>query len=269
MNIMSHRMKQLKSTYRDLRDLFGRDINAMHILEQLQSCHAEESAAVVRQRMEKLDFDVMGVEDKGEVDGYVERSSLGPRPCRTYKRKFVSSELIKESTPLIDVFWALRDAPRKFVTQQDKVTGIVARGDLQKAPARMWLFGLITLLEMHLLRIIRRKYPADSWVAHLSDNRIKNAKELFALRKKRNEAIDLADCLQFCDKRELVLRIPEIRESMRKQWGKSTRSLLESAEKLRDKLCHAQDIVVGSTWQEVIDLVRNIERLLEFFEHCE
>jgi len=74
---MSRRMKQLKSTYRDLHDLFGRDINATHILEQLRSCHAEESAAAVRQRMEKLDFDVMGIEDKGEVDGYVERSSPG------------------------------------------------------------------------------------------------------------------------------------------------------------------------------------------------
>lgn len=266
---MSHHMKQLKSTYRDLHDLFGRDINAMHILEHLKSCHAEESAAAVRQRMEKLDFDVMGIEDKGEVDGYVERSSLGTGACRTYKSKFVSSELIEESTPLIDVFSALRDAPRKFVTQQDKVTGIITRGDLQKAPARMWLFGLITLLEMHLLRIIRSKYPQDSWVTHLSDSRIKKAKELFALRKKRNEAIDLADCLQFCDKRELVLRIQEIRESMRKQWGNSTRNLLESAEKLRDKLCHAQDIVVGSTWQEVIDLMKNIEQFLEFFELCE
>ena len=266
---MSHRMKQLKSSYRDLRDVFGRDINAMHILEQLQSCHAEESAAAVRQRMEKLDFDVMGTEDKGEVDGYVERSSLGTGACRTYKRKFVSSELIEESTPLIDVFSALRDAPRKFVTHRNKVTGIVTRGDLQKAPVRMWLFALITLLEMHLLRVIRSKYPADSWTIHLSEGRIAYAQRLFALRKKRNEAIDLADCLQFCDKRQLVLKIPEIRESTRKQWGESAGNLLESAEKLRDKLCHAQDIVVGSTWQEVIDLVKNIERLLEFFEHCE
>lgn len=265
---MAHRMKQLKSAYQDLRDLFGCDIKARHILEPLQSCKAEESAAAVRRRMEKLDFDVMGIEDEGRIDGYVERSSLGAGLCRNYKRKFVSSELVEDSTPLLNVLSALRDVPRKFVTHRNKVTGIVTRGDLQKAPVRMWLFGLITLLEMRLLRIIRNHFPSDSWTVHVSDGRIVSAGGLFALRKKRNEAIDLADCLQFCDKRELMFKIPEIKESMKKQWA-SAENLLRSAEELRDKLCHAQDIVMGSTWQEVIDLVKNTECLLEFFEHCE
>ena len=268
-NRLSNRMKQLKSTYRDLHDLFGRDIKARHILEHLQSCRAEENAATVRRRMKKLDFDVMGIEEDGRVNGYVEQSSLKTGSCRNYRIRFVASELLEESTPLIEVFSGLHDAARRFVTKRKKVIGIVTRGDLQKAPVRMWLFGLITLLEMHLLRVIRGHFPADSWTIHLSNGRIANARKILASRKERNEAIDLADCLQFCDKRELVLKIPEIKESMRKQEGKSVEIVLESAERLRDKLCHAQDIVKGSTWPEVIDLTKNIEHILEFFEHCE
>jgi CBS domain-containing protein len=262
-------MKQLKSTYRDLHDLFGHDIKAKHILEHLRSCRAEENATTVGRRMEKLDFDVMGIKEDGTVNGYVEQSSLKTGPCGNYRIGFVVSELLEESTPLIEVFSGLHDATRRFVTKRKKVIGIVTRGDLQKAPIRMWLFGLITLLEMHLLRVIRSHFPADSWAIHLSNGRIANARKIFTSRKERNEAIDLVDCLQFFDKRELVLKIPEIKESMRKYGGESADTVLESAEMLRDKLCHAQDIVKGSTWPEVIDLAKNIEHILEFFERCE
>jgi hypothetical protein len=262
-------MKQLKSTYQDLRKLFEREIEIKHIAEHLQCRNYEEESAKLRQEMEDTDFDVMGIENEGKVEGYVKRSDLKTGPVKNYKKRFLPSELIEESAPLLVAFSALYDAPRKFVTRKNKVIGIITRGDLQKAPIRMWLFGLITLLEMHLLRIIRNHFKADSWTVHLSDGRIMSAKGLFAMRKKRNEAIDLADCLQFCDKRELIFKIPEIKELIKKKWGKSAESLLKSAEELRDKLAHAQDIVTGSTWPEIIDSVKNIECFLEFFENCE
>lgn len=260
-------MKQLKSTYSDLHALFGRDIKAKHILEYLQSCSTKEDAATVLRRMKELDFDVMGVKEEGRIIGYVEQSSLKAGPCGNYTLRFVASELLEESSPLIEVFSGLHDAKRRFVRKRKRVIGIVTRGDLQKAPVRMWLFGLITLLEMHLLRVIRNHFPADSWAAHLTNGRIVNASKILASRKERNEAIDLADCLQFCDKRELVLEIPMVKESMRKYGGESADTVLESVEMLRDKLCHAQDMVEGSTWPEVIDLAKNIEHILVFFEH--
>ena len=262
-------MRQLKSTYQDLRKLFEHEIKIKHIAERLKCYNYEEESSKLRQEMEDLDFDFMGIEEDGEVKGYVNRLELGTGPVKNYKRKFLASELIDESAPLLTAFSALRDAQKKFVTHNNKVIGIVTRGDLQKAPVRMWLFGLVTLLEMHLLRVIRNHFPNDYWKTHLSNGRIRSAEELFALRKKRNEAIDLADCLQFCDKRDLILEIPEIKESMKKQLGNSAKSLLESTEQIRDKLAHAQDIVIGSTWPEVIDLVENLECLLKFFEKCE
>jgi predicted transcriptional regulator len=268
-SVRSHKMKQLKSTYQDLRRLFERQIKIKHIAENLQCCTYEKESAELRQEMEDLDFDVMGIENDGKVEGYVERLDLRTGPVKNYKKRFLPSELMEESAPLLTAFYALHYTPRIFVTRKSEVIGIITRGDLQKAPIRMWLFGLITLLEMHLLRIIRNHFKADYWTIHLSDSRIVSAKRLFAMRKARNEAIDLADCLQFCDKRELIFKVPEIKESMKKQWGKSAESLLESAEELRDKLAHAQDIVTGSTWPNIIDLVQNIECLLKFFENCE
>lgn len=267
---MPTHMKQLKSRHKDLRDLFAQNITVRHVLEKLQSCRADDDATIVRKRMkEKLDFDVMGVEEDGEVYGYVEQSTLRTGPCRRYRNLFLPSELIAESTPLIDLLLVLHGTPRIFVLDRNKVTGIVTRGDLQKAPVRMLLFGLVTLLEMHLLRLVRIHYPKDSWQSLLSSARLNKAKNLFAERKARNETVDLADCLQFCDKRELVLKTPEIEDRIRRKCGKSGKLILESTEKLRDKLAHAQDLVTGSMWPELIDLVKDIEQLLELFECIE
>jgi hypothetical protein len=264
---MSIQMKQFKSSYQDLRALYD-NISVKHVLEPLQSCYADDNSAIILKRMEEpdLDFDVMGIEENGEIYGYVERSTLAGGPCAKYSRTFHPSELIAESASLTDVFSVLHDAPRVFVLKGTKVMGIVTRGDLQKAPVRMWIFGLITLIEMNLLFIVRTRYPNDSWKNHISKARLKKANDLFDERKKRNEAIDLADCLQFCDKADLVLKIPDIKHKIEYGLTRSPQTILDSAEDLRDILAHAQDLVVGSTWTGRIDLMRDIEKLLNALE---
>ncbi len=265
-------MKQLKSTSQDLRDLFEHSITVKHVAEKLKSCKAHDDAAVIKKCMEKLDFDVMGIEDEGAVYGYVEQSKLETGQYMKYQRIFHPSELIAESTPLIDILPILRDKPRVFVLDRNKVTGIITRGDLQKAPVRLLLFGLVTLLEMHLLHLVRIYYPSDSWQGFLKDTRLEKAKGLLARRSERNEAIDLADCLQFCDKRDLILRNQQIRERIglkSKEDEEAGEHLLQSAEELRDKLAHAQDIVTGTTWPEIIDLAEEIEVLLKRCEEIE
>jgi len=259
-------MKQLKTCYADLRSLYDQNIKVRHVLERLQSCNADDDALIVREQLKKDDFDVLGVEENGGVYGYVEQSNLGTGRCIEYRRMFLPSELVAESTPLLDLLTLLHDTPRMFVLDRNRVSGIVTRGDLQKAPVRMLLFGLVTLIEMHLLRLVRINYPEDSWRNLLGEARLNKAKELFAQRKARNEAIDLADCLQFCDKRKMVLKIPEIRDYIKRECGESGELLLKSTEELRDKLAHAQDLVTGSTWPELIDLVGKMERLLELLE---
>jgi hypothetical protein len=224
---------------------------------------------IVRKSMEKLDFDVMGIIQEGVTDGYVERSLLGTGPCRNYQRIFHPSELIAESTPLMDLLPILRDLPRVFVLYRNRVSGIVTQGDLQKSPVRMLLFGLLTLLEMLLLRLVQTHYPRDSWLKYLKSVRLESAKKLQAERQARNEAIELADCLQFCDKRELVLRCLEIRRHLGFKSKEIGERVLKSAENLRNKLAHAQDIVSGSSWSRVITLIKRVEALLERGEEIE
>jgi hypothetical protein len=264
---MSVQMKQLKSSYRDLRAMYD-NIGAKHVLEPLKSRHAHDDSAVVRRYMEKpeVDFDVMGIKEKGKVYGYVERASLAGGPCGNYSRVFHPSELIAESASLPEVLSVLRSNPRIFVLRGTKVTGIVTRGDLQKAPVRMWIFGIITLIEMNLLSTIRTHYTDESWKKSITRARLEKATKLFKERKKHNEAIDLVDCLEVCDKADIVLGISRIRQRIKDGLGKDPRAVLDSMEKLRNIVAHAQDLIAGSSWTELIDLTRDLGKLLGIIE---
>jgi hypothetical protein len=85
----------------------------------------------------------------------------------------------------------LRESPRVFVVVMGHVAGIVTKGDLQKAPVRMYLFGILYLIEMQFLRLIRTVFPEEKWKSLLTEKRISEATKLLADRRQRNEAIDL------------------------------------------------------------------------------
>lgn len=256
-------MKQLKSRHQDLREIFELSIVARHIAEfNLQVCGPEEEAKTTRERMRQKDFDVLPLEEDGRISGYVEQSRLVVGKCKEHLKAFDSFELIVESEPLIQVLEVLKKIPRVFVQVDGAITGIITRGDLQKVPVRMLIFGIVSLLEMQFLRIIRACYPDDSWMKSLKKPRLKQARRLFAERKARNEAIDLADCLQFCDKRMLVLCSEELLQRLGGLSKGKCEKLLKSIEKLRDKVAHSQDLVLGSTWSELIELVKETDLLL-------
>lgn len=262
-------MKHLKSSSTDLRELFKESITVKYLAEPLKSVPANAKAEQLKPWMEAHDFDVLGIEDAGIVCGYVERSRLGAGHCKIYQQIFHPSEIIASSTPLMELLPLLREKPRLFVLETNRINGIVTCGDLQKAPVRMLLFGLVTLLEMNLLRLVRICYPQETWQPYLKKERVIVAKHLWAQGRARNEAIDLLDYLQFCDKRDLILTSAEMVERLGLKSKRYGERFLKSAEALRNKLAHAQDLVSGSSWPDVIFLAQEIETLLQRCEEIE
>lgn len=121
---------------------------------------------------------------------------------------------------------------------------------------------------MQLLRLIGVYYPLDSWQKCLKGHRLEDAVKLRAERP-ITEVLSLINYLQFCDKRQIILCSPKARKHLGVNSVKSGARLLKGAEYLRDKLAHAQDLVAGSSWPEIIDLAQEIERLIERCEDIE
>jgi len=212
--------------------------------------------------MEERDFDVVGVRRQGVISGYVAREDLVSGTLDDHARIFDVADLLGEATPLVTVVGRLVQTPRVWVSIMGEASGIITKGDLQKSPVRMWLFAVISLLEMQLLRLIRGRFPEESWTAMLSPSRVQKAREILQDRCRRNEAIDLTDCLQFSDKRTMVVKTEDLRRVLGFDSQSEADEQLEELQHLRNELSHAQDVVSGR-WPELARLANLAERILE------
>jgi len=253
----------------ELRRLFEIGITAQAIEEPLQCCESSDLACEIAERMRQLDFDTLAVKHskEGPVIGYINACDLGQGHCQEYIRTFELSNLISNSTPLISVLPILRNKPRVFVLSENSVTGIISRADLQKPPVLILLFGLVSLWEMHLSFLIRQFYPNKSWKSELRKERIALAEKIMMLRKEKNENLELIDCLQICDKGDLATKNPKIQDILHFESKTSGPTLFKKIENVRDKLAHSQDISAGTTWEEIIDLAGDVERLIQLSEN--
>lgn len=250
----------------ELRSVLGAGITAYAILESLESCSSDDDALEAAKFLKDHGFDVAGVKrpEDGRMIGYVEQRSLTHGTVADCMKPLTVDCLIADTTPLPEALSYLKSRAFAFVLVGTNVEGIVTRADLNKPPVRVYLFGLISLLEMHMGHWIRMKYAAESWKAHLSEGRLNAAIQRQEERRKRNQDIDLVECLQFCDKRDLILEIDEVREGLGLGGKKAGAKFLKRAEALRDLLAHSQqDLVEGSSWEELIDLVEGLEVVLE------
>jgi hypothetical protein len=261
-------MKHLKSSLLNLREVFDRSVSARYIAEPLASFDAQRHSPDVLTFMNGKDFDVVGVRQNGAVIGYVHRSDLLEGTLKEYKKPFDEKLLVEDWSPLLAVLELLVGSPQVFIVIMGEVSGIITKGDLQKAPVRMWLFGVLSLLEMQFLRLIRASFPMDTWKEFISQNRLAKAEEMLQQRKRRNEAIDLADCLQFCDKKTIVLGSDTLRRALGFSSKDEGEELLKAFEHLRNELAHAQDIVTGC-WPQLVTFAKKAEDLLEACEALE
>ncbi len=258
-------MKHLKSSLGDLQRLFARTITLRDIAEPLSSFDAAQPAEAVREFLEQRGYDVVGIREHGVVTAFASRTSLHGGTLGQHREAFGPGAVLPDTEPLLAAFATLRDRRHVFINVLGHVGGIVTRGDLQKAPVRLWLFGLVSLVEMQMLRVVRERYPSDSWAGHLSSERLEGAQRLFAERRRRHEENDLSDCLQLGDKATILMKDADLFALS----GFTSRSSLEQffreVGQLRNALAHANDIVAGR-WPELANLVDTLEGFLERLE---
>lgn len=258
-------MKIGRAKVSNLRKLYQNCIKVHDIAEPLFIASADDDAPDVRKKMNALDYNVAGVMEDDVVTGYLTKSNLKQGKCSQYIKKFSDEELVVVSNPLLSDLSRFKERAYLFGVKGKSVSYIISRSDLQKIPVRMLLFGLLSLMELHVLYLIRKSYSGNQWISLLSESRIVKAKQIQDLRKERNEVIDLLEGLQFGDKKKIFECTPALVKATHKS-KKQLHKFFEDAEALRDNLAHVQDILAGRSWVEFINLLEDIQ---EFIYQCE
>lgn len=261
-SLTGYRRKGTRFT--DLKQIFIDNVTAKSIYEPLLCCPADSDSTKAKEALQIRDFDVAGIKvrEDGEVIGYVMTDEIGDGELSSYKKNITHDLLISDSTPLADIFSVLSKNNFAFVIYGKNITGIITKADINKPPVRIYIFGVISLLELHLNSWINHYYKKIGWITKVPDERIKEAKRLYEERKGNNQDLTLLECLQLCDKRELLLNSDEFLKKF--NFSKNRfRSLLGRAEKIRNELAHSQNSIIANIeWDKFIEAIARAEAFL-------
>lgn len=249
-------------SYYDIQKTFVRGMAARDIAEPLPSFDATHPAASAQAIMEDHGYQVAGVRVDGWVTGFIEITDLQGGICGEHSRPIDKAILIEDTSMLSEVVTKLKDSPRLFVRALGVVSGVITRLDLQDPPVRMWLFGLISVIELSFLALIERRFQDDSWQQYLSASRLQKAIELQQERQRREQYPRLLDCLQFSDKAQIVVRDEQLRSQIGFASRRRGEQVIKDLQKLRNNLAHSQDIVTFD-WEIIVGLVENLETVLQ------
>jgi hypothetical protein len=242
-----------------VKRVFTEAFTARDVAEPLASFDASIASTDVRDFMNARDFDVVGIRSEGQVVGYVHRGSLETGPCGQYQHPLDKALIQSDTAPLLSVLMELNRAPFLFITTLGRAGGIITPADLQKPPVRMWLFGIVTLIEMRCTDLIDQHCPEGAWKKYLSEARLQKAQALLDERSRRNQTLGLFDCLQFSDKGQIIARNEDIRKFTIFPSRRQAEEVIKKLEQLRNNLAHAQDIL-ASDWGTIIELCEFINR---------
>lgn len=232
-------------------DMFLKAFAAKDIARTLPSVDSPLSSSV-HTIMEQNGMPALGVRH----DGYIRAYIMKDEPLQ--ERTFRPDQLVDEKASFSEVIIALTRHEICFVRVFDSVTGIITRDDIEHPFIRMWLFGIITMMEMQTVDFIEKRWPDEAWVQFLSEKRLEKARELLNERLRRNQSGSLLNCLQFSDKFQILIEDQKVLQDLGFPSKRIAKRVCKDLESLRNNLSHAQDIV-GHDFAQIARMARRIE----------
>ena len=238
--------------------LFTEAFSAQDISEPVRSFDASRPCADVLALMELQDLEIVCLRKQGVISGYVKRVDLDDKLCGDHMRLFRSGQTISADRSLVDVIHILTVQRYGFITMLGEVSGYFSRNDINKPVVRMWLFGIITFVEMEILKVIRGNFPNDTWQTAITNKRLEQASNLQQERERRGQQSQLLDCLQLSDKVKILISKQETLDEIGLGSRNSAKKFLKEIESLRNNLSHAQDIVTYD-WAQIVRITHRLQ----------
>lgn len=253
-------LAQVRALRRQMNTFSVRDLAS-----PLASVDDSEPAARARRLMEARGWPVIGVRRDGRMRGYLRAGEGGDGPCADVAHPIRPDQVLESTDSLSGMVHVLTRYDFAFVQAFGQVAGVLTRDDLHQPIGRMWLFGMITLIEMEVSARIRDAYPGDNWQPLVTEGRLEKARQLQEERARRGFPAALRDCLQLSDKISILTRSPELLQA----WGYANRRAaqagLRELESLRNHLAHSQD-VVNHHWHLIARISQRFQEALAEFQ---
>jgi hypothetical protein len=241
--------------------LFSEAFTAHHIAEPVRSFDASRPCKEVQAIMELHQLDIICLREQGVIIGYARHKDLVGHTCRENMREFREGQVVSGDSPFSDIIHVLTLQQYGFISVLGEIAGVFCREDINKPVVRMWLFGIITFIEMEVMKVIARYFPDDSWQTSISEERLSQAKSLREERIRRGQHCNLLECIQLSDKGKIIISNQETMKIMGLDSRRSAKKVIRELESLRNNLAHAQDIVTYD-WGQIVRLTHRLEDTL-------
>jgi len=255
--------EQIAFSQRRAMKIFGENFSAQDIAEPLRSFDRDSSPENLIRTFDLTLSGVFGIRDKGLVSGYVRRDDLvdDVGGVGDVARAFARGQVLAAKASLHDVVQVLTRYEYCFVSIMDGVAGVISRKDMEKPVVRMWLFGIVTMMEMNISEYIRNQL-VDKWQDYCSQSRLKKARELQTERLRLGQQVDLLDCLQLTDKAKILIASADDLEHLGFTSKGEADKFSRQLEGLRNHLAHGQ-LITDSNWPQIVEISARLEDVIK------
>lgn len=233
-------------------------------------CGVRDALKAVIEREDLQRFDYVPVKDGDRTVGLLHRTAhkdaeagaVGDAMDHLHEGIIVSS-----NSGILSFIERAGDYPCQLVLHDGRLDGLVTLSDLQKLPVRPALFLLVTHVELLMAEWIRGREPSDEkLMSLLTDKRRGKTNQEWNRLRKNNLAVDKLTATQFCDKRDLLLKLDFVTGKRQERAKKD----LENVERLlRNPVAHAGDFALNeATALEVVSTVQTARQWIAYLERA-
>ncbi len=241
--------------------IFTEAFSARDIIEPLlsfdQGASFEELAGIIKRE----GIPVIGLRRKGAVFGYYLADDLDGCLLPQF-RSINPRQVVELEESFFDVINILTFYSICFIQLEGVIVGQISRSDIEKPQVRMWLFGMIILIEIIIVEFIRGHWLNQTWASLVNTGRLEKANQLLQERERRNVKGDLLDCLQFSDKIQILLKNSEFFKDAGFSSLATAKKAVKELELLRNNLAHGQEISKHD-WGAIVRLTERIRLMNE------
>lgn len=231
------------ATIESLARTFASGLLAVDLARPLLSLDANQKATEAMRLMRDRSCPVIGVRVEGRITGWVSPADAAQDAELSSMAKPVLPEnCLDDKAGIQQVLTHLAGQQQVFLCWLGEPAAVITRNDLQKPPVRMWLFGVVTLLDANMTWAVEALHPNDAWLELISEDRRCKAISLREERHRRGSEVQLVDCLQIKDKADILTKVPERLAQLGLKSRREAERMATDVELLRNHVAHGQEL---------------------------